>query len=232
MLLNSEQKQRILRRYLGSYTVEEESYGTVRDYCDSCDYLSLLSHLQGDLKDFQRPWTVKALLGVCQPGSRLLEIGAGEPLVAQLMSEFGYDVTVFDPYDGSGHGPTDYESYRERYPNVTIRRELFSAHIANISERTFDAIYSISVIEHIAEPELLGVFEGIRRFIKPGGVSLHSIDHVVAGPGAEYHDRHLAFTIAQQAHLARDKASDLLVRHTRTLSLLSTDHECYYLSAS
>ena len=64
----------------------------------------------GDLKDVQRPWVLKAIVGAVPPGSRLLEIGAGEPLVAELLARLGYDVTVVDPYDGRDRGPTDLEA--------------------------------------------------------------------------------------------------------------------------
>jgi hypothetical protein len=62
------------------------SYGTVRDFCDSMDHLRDLASCSGDLKDAQRPWMVKAILGGLPRGSRLLEIGAGHPYVASLLT--------------------------------------------------------------------------------------------------------------------------------------------------
>jgi hypothetical protein len=62
---------------------------------------------------------VKAALGLLPVGSRLLEIGAGQPLVAAFLAELGYDVTIIDPYDGSGGGPTDYQLFVQLYPNVS-----------------------------------------------------------------------------------------------------------------
>ena len=62
------------------------SYATVRDYCDSVDHLPLLATASRDLKDVQRPWALKAIVGSVRPGSRLLEIGAGEPIVADLLA--------------------------------------------------------------------------------------------------------------------------------------------------
>src|SRR5712692_5097989 len=92
------EKDALLKRYAGRFPIKAFDYGTVRDYCDSCDHLPWLSSAQNDLKDLQRPWTVKAALGLLAPGSRLLEIGAGQPLVAAFLAELGYDVTVIDPY--------------------------------------------------------------------------------------------------------------------------------------
>ena len=75
-------------------------YATVRDYCDSADHLPALASVNGDLKDVQRPWTLKAILGRVPSGGRLLEIGAGDPHVADMLARIGYDVTLIDPYDG------------------------------------------------------------------------------------------------------------------------------------
>ena len=78
-----------------------------------------------DMKDLQRCWMIKAILGNVERGARLLEIGAGEPLVAGALSRVGYDVTVVDPYDGSGNGPREFETFRTAYPDLKFIREQF-----------------------------------------------------------------------------------------------------------
>ena len=95
------------------------------DYCDSYDHLPALATEAHDLKDCQRPWTFKTILGAVPYGGRLLEIGAGEPIVAELLSCLGYIVSVVDPYDGSGNGPMDYERFRRQYPGIHFVRGLF-----------------------------------------------------------------------------------------------------------
>src|SRR4051794_19670161 len=57
------------------------SYATVRDYCESVDHLPQVTPLDGDLKNVQRPWAIKAILANLPPPARLLEIGGGEPIV-------------------------------------------------------------------------------------------------------------------------------------------------------
>ena len=49
------------KRYRG-YPVAPLGYGTVRDYCDSYDHLRPLATANGDLKDQQRPWMLKAVI--------------------------------------------------------------------------------------------------------------------------------------------------------------------------
>ena len=63
----------------------ETSYATVRDYCESLDHLPQITGLDGDLKNVQRPWAVKALLRSVPPPARLLEIGGGEPIVSGIL---------------------------------------------------------------------------------------------------------------------------------------------------
>ena len=65
------------------------SYATVRDYCESVDELPQIAALDGDLKNVQRPWAVKAILGAVPPPARLLEIGGGEPIVSGFLTELG-----------------------------------------------------------------------------------------------------------------------------------------------
>ncbi len=135
--LDDTEKAALVEHYAVKFRVKPFDYGTVRDYCDSCDHLPCLSTLQNDLKDLQRPWTVKAALGLLPPGSRLLEIGAGQPLVAALLAELGYDVTVIDPYDGSGRGPTEVENFMQLYPNIRIIRDQFRLGVPELKNQIF-----------------------------------------------------------------------------------------------
>jgi SAM-dependent methyltransferase len=185
--LTDEQKAALIARYSGRFHVPPLSYGTVRDYCDSCDNLPWLSSVQNDLKDLQRPWTVKAVLGLVPLGSRLLEIGAGQPLVAACLAELGYQVTVVDPYDGSGGGPTEFDRFVQLYPSVQILRRTFQAELPELAKQTFDGIYSISVLEHIPAPELAAIINAISSYLRPGGWVFHSIDCVIEGASAAYH---------------------------------------------
>jgi SAM-dependent methyltransferase len=227
--LSGEQQADLLARYRG-HAVERLSYGTVADFCDSSDHVPLLPHIQGDLKDLQRPATLKMILSLCPPGSALLEIGAGEPYVAQMLADLGYLVTVVDPYDGSGRGPTEFEYYRNRYPDIHIVRDVFSERTPLTVRRSFDCIYSISVLEHVHQPYLGRLFAGVKRFLGPGGKSLHLVDHVLAGNGADFHLLQLSEIISQQAAIAgrAPSSADLQVR----LAAAGADIETFFLSPS
>ena len=196
--------QSIVARFAGRSREETLSYATVRDYCDSLDHLLQLAGVDGDLKNVQRPWIVKAILGAAQPPARLLEIGGGEPLVSGFLSELGYDVTLVDPYDGVANGPTDYQTYVGRFPNVKIVREYFMPNISGLGSVSFDAIFSVSVLEHIVPESLPFFFQAIAARLRPGGASIHCFDFILQGVG-EAHDLQMARSVvAEQAKLAND----------------------------
>ena len=97
------------------------SVASVSDFCDSMDYLQSFATIAGDIKDVQRPWMIKAILGSVPAGGKLLEVGAGEPFVADFLSRCGYEVTIIDPYDGSGQGPTEFEAFRARFEHIKFQ---------------------------------------------------------------------------------------------------------------
>jgi SAM-dependent methyltransferase/glycosyltransferase involved in cell wall biosynthesis len=221
-------------RYAGCFPVSALSYATVQDFCDSYDHLQALATETRDLKDCQRPWTFKAILGTVPYGGRLLEIGAGEPIVAELLSCLGYDVSVVDPYEssgngllacneGSGNGLLEYERFRKQYPEIHILRQWFTEDIGAFDPGTFDCIYSISVLEHIPTPGLMGVFQAIHRLLKPAGHSIHAVDHVVRGAASVWHKTHAARVLTLSG-FSQEQFEALDGR-------LARDPETYYLPA-
>ena len=165
------------------------SYATVKDYCDSADRFPQIMGFQGDLKDVQRPWMIKKILELVPAGSKLLEIGSGEPLAANVLQKLGYDVTVIDPFDGSGNGPQAIKQYRLTYPKIKILQSYFEEGVPILGKKSFDCIFSISVLEHVPHENLQSVFKGVIQFLNPGGYSIHCTDLVVIGHTADWHDK-------------------------------------------
>jgi 2-polyprenyl-3-methyl-5-hydroxy-6-metoxy-1,4-benzoquinol methylase len=185
--------------------------------------LNNLATRNGDLKDLQRPWILKAVLAKVPRPSRILEIGAGEPFVADLLSRMGYEAWIVDPYDGSGNGPVQYEEFRQRYPHLHFVKSQFHDLLDGVPAGAFDCVYSISVLEHVPSDGMLGVFRGLRRFLKPSGVSIHAVDHVHRGNGAAEHLAGL--------RLLAEGFGFSQVSLESTLKRLTEDTETYYLSA-
>ena len=199
------------------------SLGTVRDFCDSMDQMAELATIQQDLKDLQRPWAFKAVLANVPTGGRILEIGAGEPYVAELLSRCGYEVWVVDPYDGSGNGPTEFAEFVGRYPNLKIIRQQFGTGLSQLPLASFDAVYSISVLEHIPFDALRDAMAMAHQCLAPRGINIHAVDHVHLGRGRDYHLRMLELICTEV---------DLPVSALHAiLDTVDRDQEVYLLSA-
>jgi SAM-dependent methyltransferase len=210
--------ERIRARY-SDFCPPVLSYATVRDYCDSVDHLSPLAKANQDMKDVQRPWVLKAILGTVPVGGRLLEIGAGEPIVADLLARLGYEVWVIDPYDGRAGGPADV--IEKSYPDVRVIRGIFPDDLGDAP--TFDCIYSISVLEHIPDDAIAGVMTAIKQFVGPGGRTIHAVDHVLRGAGDASHLGKLRRMTASLG-IPEQALSEVL-------ETLEDDVETYFLSA-
>ena len=220
-LLPDERLWEIEDRYRRSFRVEPLSYGTVRDLADSRDHFDGLARAAADMKDLQRCWLVKAVLGCVEPGGRLVELGAGEPVVADLLSRLGYEVTVVDPYDGSGQGPIEFERFRRAYPQLSFIRERFPP--TKWQPRPVACVYSISVLEHIPLDSVGGVVDAALDSLAHGGCAIHAIDHVLAGWGADAHRGRLE-EIVRRSGIATDDLDRLLDR-------LRDDPDTYFVSA-
>ncbi len=197
-------------------------YGQVRDFCDSVAYFPELTQNK-DLKDLQRPWVFKTIISHVPPGARLLEIGAGDPHVAHWLAAAGYHVTLVDPYDGSGNGPTDYAFYRAQFPQLAFRREAFSDELAGLAPESFDCIYSISVLEHIPHDQLERVLAGIRKYQTRAHPSIHAVDCILKGQRQERH-RHMAAIIGRGLGQPTAHVEQILEE-------AAGDTETYFLSA-
>lgn len=181
--------EELVERYR-EYPVNPISVGSVRDFCDSSDWLGPLAKHQLDLKDIQRCWMLKAILGTFRKGAKLAEIGAGEPVVAGLLARLGYDVTVIDPYDGTGNGPQEFDVFQRDYPDVKFKREYLTGD-TNFAGEKFDGFYSISVLEHVPLENMANIADGVKKGSHSDTVLLHAVDHVLRGPGSEYHNKML-----------------------------------------
>jgi hypothetical protein len=217
--------------HLSRFSQPALAYATVREFCDGADHLPQICYFNGDLKDAQRPWMVKAIVSAVPRGGRLIEIGGGVPLVAGVLAELGYQVTLVDPYDGGGNGPVEYEQYVQQFPNVQIIKDFFGPDLRELGSTPFDAVYSVSVLEHIPPAEIPTIFAGIREFLRPGGYSIHCVDSVIEGAGADFHAEQLRALLQQQRQLADPGSAADPQEYDRLLEQLNADLETFYLSA-
>ncbi len=221
--LVSDQDLEVLRQFPPGEPPIGLSYATVREFCEGYDNLNQVATHSLDLKDAQRFWILKSILATQPIGASLVEFGAGEPLVADILARLGYNVTVVDPFDGSGNGPEDLAVIKASYQNVGYIVDRFSDRLTQFPPSSIDCVYSISVVEHIPIDALDGVVNGIKKFSKPGSVTIHAVDHVMGGNGAEAHTEHLEHFVGLL------DLSPTLVRDLQHNA--HNDVETYFLSA-
>ncbi len=207
----------VRRAYGGRGGGPRVSYGSVADLADSRARLPWLVDSSFDMKSLQRCWALKEILATVEPPGPVLEIGAGEPFVADALQRLGYGVTVVDPYDGTGTGPVELESFRRRYPDLTFVRDRYPSD--RVTERQ-GVVYSISVLEHVPAEAAAELTRAARE---QGARNVHAIDHVLRGWGAaEHHERLIA--VLAGLGIASDELE-------RTLARLEDDPEAYFVSA-
>jgi hypothetical protein len=132
-----------------------------------------------------------------------------------------------DPYDGSAHGPTDYQRYLEQFPEVKIIRDYFRPGLTALSPHSFDVIFSVSVLEHIRPESLSSCFDAIAEFLSPAGASIHCFDFILQGDGEARHRRHAQKILAEQqriTHAVNNTSFDDLLDRVRN------DVETFFLS--
>jgi 2-polyprenyl-3-methyl-5-hydroxy-6-metoxy-1,4-benzoquinol methylase len=214
--------EQIATRYQ-SFAPATLSYATVEDYSDSQQHLPQLAGLQKDLKDVQRPWTLKTILGRVPRGGRLLEIGGGDPYVASILATLGYEVWIIDPYEGLGNGPLEFDAIKTQTPQVKFIRGWFPDALAELDDPLFDCIYSISVLEHVPGDLIESVAAATPPHLRDNGWNIHAVDHVTLGWGAEDHRRRLGM-IVRSFGFSEAELDKLLTE-------MESDPDTYFLSA-
>ena len=121
------------------------------------------------LKAFQDLFILDALKA--SNGERLLEMGGGWSRVANILAKKNTVVNA-DKFDGADGGPSRTPLRRRE----KIVRTYLGDMSAELEPQSFDAVYSISVLEHIAPKMLDRVVEDIDRVLKSGGRTIHAID--------------------------------------------------------
>ncbi len=150
-------------------------YPRVSDYVR---YTETYPELMGSsLKEVQRAWVFDKLCDLLPDRSRVIDLGGSSCELADYMSS-RYQMTVVDPYDGSGNGPKTPEHVRRKFPHLNIIQGFLDS---DTTLSGYDAVVSSSVVEHIPVEAHASTVAGIYKALKPGGFSIHSIDLTVRG---------------------------------------------------
>lgn len=131
------------------------------------------------------PWVLAALQGQAR-GSRILDVGAGVNALPLVLARRGGLVTTIDAHtlvrdprqreDWNEWGFLDYSAFDANIRSVHAAYEQWQA------DAPFDAIYSVSAIEHLPAQLRGRWIESFRRQLRPDGLLLLTIDLM---PGSE-----------------------------------------------
>lgn len=127
---------------------------------------------------FEYPWTYFSIAPT--NGMRVLEIGGGIAGLQFVLAKVGCEVHNVDPFLDFGSGPqtdrrlslhgelnqalgTDVHHHRSTLPEAALQGE-------------FDAVYSVSTLEHIPTPDLEATLTSIVPLLRSGGTLVLTVD--------------------------------------------------------
>jgi SAM-dependent methyltransferase len=127
---------------------------------------------------FEYPWAFEALGST--GGLRVLEVGGSLSGFQFVVDRAGAAVVNVDPGDDSFAGiwPTTLEHMsllNGLFGTTVTLRKCYLAD-AQFPDSSFDRVVSISVFEHIPEPDLAAILTEVRRLLKPGGLLVLTVD--------------------------------------------------------
>jgi SAM-dependent methyltransferase len=133
-------------------------------------------------------------LGVLQPDSEVLSVGAGHEHVLYWLANHVRRIVATDMYEGAWqderaregdpsvlHDPDKYAPFPYRREHLVFMK-MDGRHL-EFPDRTFDVAYSLSSIEHFGGLDGAGAtLREMARVLKPGGVLAIATEYVIAGP--------------------------------------------------
>jgi SAM-dependent methyltransferase len=128
-------------------------------------------HSNSDNRD---NWVINELRSL-KPGSKIIDIGAGEQKYKIYCENLAYISQDFCQYDGKGHHGLQTGDWNTA--DINIVSDILNIPVENNS---FDCVLCTEVLEHVPDPEL--VIAEINRICKPGGTIL-----LTAPFAAKYH---------------------------------------------
>jgi SAM-dependent methyltransferase len=140
------------------------------------------------LSDANMPWHLKSIQDALAFSSlydmshkSIAEIGGG---VSRLLPTLAQRNTCFniEEFKGAGGGPRK----ESKVPGVVNILKSVGDFSTSIEDEKFDAIFSVSVVEHVPDAKLQDFFRDCHRMLKPGGgLMIHLIDVYLEDSGGD-----------------------------------------------
>jgi len=158
-------KQRAPNRLLDLDELNDPFFASTLQQLDALTEQESISYLHPS-KRWEYPW---ALERAClQPQSRVLDAGCGASIFPVYLARQGHDVTGVDLDIPTGLA--DAHGVDIHYTSAGITDLPFP-------DQHFDAVFCISVIEHLGHGGVQAALDELRRVVKPGGRLMLTTDY-------------------------------------------------------
>lgn len=160
-------------------TIEESDYGIDDTFQHIDNMRGVLSGAPYGWGSEYRRWEYGMVLSVLRANNveTVLDVGGGSSMFAAAAMWMDMKVTVVDPHDYSDwfieHGQ------RIGKPIHFIRDDFMNFNPEPLSEKIFDAVVCISVLEHV--PDDTAFFLKLLSHVKPGGIMMMTTDFHPSG---------------------------------------------------
>jgi hypothetical protein len=129
-------------------------------------------------REFEYPWAFES--AQLKPGMQVAELGGGLSGFQFLLNRRGCHVVNVDPgMEANGRGwPCDHVSIEKLNHIFGTKVELRNCTIQNakLGENTMDRVFSISVIEHLTDPDIIEAMRYAHNCLKLGGLFILTVD--------------------------------------------------------
>ena len=161
--MNSE-TPRAPNRVLDLQELDEPFFAHTLQHLDALERRDSISYLHPS-KRWEYPWALdRACLA---PGSRVLDAGCGASIFPVFLAKLEHQVSAVDLEVPEG---------LDRAHGVTIDYRRAGLTELPFPDRHFDAVFCISVIEHLGHQGVPHALQELRRVVRPGGRLLLTTD--------------------------------------------------------
>lgn len=146
-------------------------------------YWSLLDRgLEKKLKKPSWPWHLKSIQDLVafsylenHIDKKIAEIGGGNSRILPALAQVN-ECTNIEKFEGRDGGPAK-EAKLKRVNNIKCFVGEFSD---QLQDACFDILFSVSVVEHVPNPNLEDFIRDCRRILRTGGTMVHLVDMYLA----------------------------------------------------
>lgn len=141
---------------------------TKRDFFDWTDK-GLCSLDRQELKNIQDGFVLSELAS--SRNAKILEMGGGVSRVLPRLDR-SCELWNADRLEGDGNGP----GVSNDDARIRLVKTFLGEFSAEMPSEYFDAVFSVSVVEHIPESAIAAMVDDTIRILRPGGIAIHAVD--------------------------------------------------------